>query len=122
MQMKLNFASIRFDLLVGIGGGAPSAGSDISLGNVVISQPYAQHGGVVQYDLGEDWSGRTSYTDGVAQHNANCSAKRTFKVAIDHYRGGSSLPTYLSVFDRLPSFSREKAGPDILFKPTYDYT
>lgn len=37
-------------------------------------------------------------------------------------RGKSSLPTHLSVFDRLPQFSREKAGPDILFKPTYNYT
>src|SRR5271156_4151443 len=33
--------------------------------------------------LGEDWSGRTSYTDGVAQHTANCSAKRTFKAAVE---------------------------------------
>src|SRR5947208_2830838 len=50
-QMKSKFTSIRFGLLVGIGGGVPSAGTDIRLGDVVISQPHMQHGGVVQYDF-----------------------------------------------------------------------
>jgi nucleoside phosphorylase len=44
-QMKSRFTSIRFALMVGVGGGVPSAGSDIRLGDVVISQLYMQHGG-----------------------------------------------------------------------------
>lgn len=52
--------------MVDVGGGVPSARLDIRLGDVVISQPYMQHGGVVQYDFGEDWSGWAIYADGIA--------------------------------------------------------
>jgi nucleoside phosphorylase len=52
-QMKSGFPSIRFGLMVGIGGGAPVAEADIRLGDVVISRPSAQHGGVVQDDFGK---------------------------------------------------------------------
>ena len=47
VQMKLAFASIRFGLMVGIGGGVPSVEADIRLGDVVISRPHKLHGGVV---------------------------------------------------------------------------
>ncbi|PNP85407.1 hypothetical protein FNYG_01236 [Fusarium nygamai] len=47
------FKSIRFGLMVGIGGGAPSAQHDIRLGDVVISQPSGTLGGVVQHDRGK---------------------------------------------------------------------
>src|SRR3984957_18662967 len=53
VQMKSKFTSIRFGLMVGIGGGVPSDIADVRLGDVVISQPYIQHGGVVQYDFGK---------------------------------------------------------------------
>jgi len=43
-QMKSKFKSIRFGLMVGIGGGVPSAESDVRLGDVVISQPHTQPG------------------------------------------------------------------------------
>ncbi|RSL95640.1 hypothetical protein CDV31_013809 [Fusarium ambrosium] len=44
---------IRIGLLVGIGGGIPRPGRDIRLGDIVVSQPDGQNGGVVQYDLGK---------------------------------------------------------------------
>src|SRR5438045_6123229 len=53
VEMKSRFARIRFGLMVGIGGGVPSAKSDIRLGDVVISNPNMPHGGVVQYDFGK---------------------------------------------------------------------
>ena len=52
-QMKAKFVSIRFGLMVGIGGGVPTENSDIRLGDVVVSQPYMGHGGVIQYDMGK---------------------------------------------------------------------
>jgi nucleoside phosphorylase len=54
-QMKQSFPSLRFGVLVGIGGGVPRLDDDIDirLGDVVISQPIGQHGGVVQYDFGK---------------------------------------------------------------------
>jgi nucleoside phosphorylase len=38
--------------MVGVGGGIPSAEHDIRLGDIVVSLPTGQHGGVIQYDLG----------------------------------------------------------------------
>ena len=55
-QLLNDFPSIRFGLLVGIGGGVPDEeedGNDIRLGDVVVSKPTASFGGVVQYDLGK---------------------------------------------------------------------
>src|ERR1700722_5618840 len=51
-QLKATFKWIRFGLMVGIGGGVPGK-EDIRLGDVVISQPYQGHGGVIQYDFGK---------------------------------------------------------------------
>ncbi|KAL4778002.1 nucleoside phosphorylase domain-containing protein [Aspergillus varians] len=52
-QMLSTFPEIRFGLMVGIGGGVPSIGVDIRLGDVVISKPMLRSGGVVQYDYGK---------------------------------------------------------------------
>jgi nucleoside phosphorylase len=52
-QMRATFKAIRFGLIVGISGGVPSAEADIQLGDVVVSQPYKVHDGVVQYNVGK---------------------------------------------------------------------
>lgn len=64
-QMRSTFPNIRFGLMVGIGGGVPSTGSDIRLGDVVISTPTGRSGGVVQYDFGK------THHDGVSQYNGS---------------------------------------------------
>jgi hypothetical protein len=45
--------SLRIGLMVGFGGGIPSADHDIRLGDIVISCPTGSCGGVVQYDMGK---------------------------------------------------------------------
>jgi nucleoside phosphorylase len=50
--MKATFPHLRFRLMVGIGGGIPSAELDIRLGDVAVSKPSERHGGVVEYDFG----------------------------------------------------------------------
>lgn len=45
--------SLRIGLMVGIGGGIPSAAHDIRLGDVVISYPQGTCGGLIQYDMGK---------------------------------------------------------------------
>ncbi|KAL4802838.1 ankyrin [Aspergillus unguis] len=52
-QMKQTFPSIEFGLIVGVGGGVPTGRADIRLGDVVVSTPVGQLGGVVQYDYGK---------------------------------------------------------------------
>ncbi|KAF3250349.1 hypothetical protein TWF192_005369 [Orbilia oligospora] len=52
-QMRMSFHHLRFGLMVGIGGGIPSSSKDIRLGDVAVSWPSRQYGGVDQYDFGD---------------------------------------------------------------------
>ncbi|EJT76906.1 hypothetical protein GGTG_06820 [Gaeumannomyces tritici R3-111a-1] len=52
-NMLRSFPNLRFGLMVGIGGGAPSKEHDIRLGDVVVSSPGGGKGGVLQYDFGK---------------------------------------------------------------------
>lgn len=56
-SMQSTFPNLRFGLMVGVGGGIPSAVNDIRLGDVVVSTPNGQNGGVIQYDLGKEEEG-----------------------------------------------------------------
>ncbi|KAF2624912.1 purine and uridine phosphorylase, partial [Macroventuria anomochaeta] len=61
-KMRAGFPNIRYFLLVGIAGGVPrygppGAASEIVLGDVVVSYPRGNHGGVLQYDKGA-WKGQ----------------------------------------------------------------
>lgn len=119
-QMKSKFKSIRFGLMVGIGGGVPSDDNDVRLGDVVISQPHNQHGGVVQYDFGKTTTGgfeRTGFLNTPPTVLLNALAK----VRANHDIGMTKLDQYLSAFKKLPKFTYEKAGPDVLFKPDYKH-
>ncbi|EXA31454.1 hypothetical protein FOVG_17232 [Fusarium oxysporum f. sp. pisi HDV247] len=52
-DMVRSFPSLKFALMVGIGGGAPTPDRDIRLGDVVVSVPQGKLGGVIQYDFGK---------------------------------------------------------------------
>lgn len=52
-DMLRSFPNVRFGLMVGIAGGAPSKDHDIRLGDVVVSGRDAGTGGVLQYDYGK---------------------------------------------------------------------
>ncbi|KAF7547412.1 hypothetical protein G7Z17_g7750 [Cylindrodendrum hubeiense] len=52
-DMLRSFPNIRIGLMVGIGGGAPSAKHDVRLGDIVVSTRYGGQGGVFQYDHGK---------------------------------------------------------------------
>ena len=118
------FTSIRFGLMVGVGGRAPSAEADVRLGDVVISQPIREHSGVVQYDFGK--AGKDGRITRTGSMNA---PPKTLLHAVNQlrahrYRDGQdtgSLTTHLSAFRHHPHFSREKAGPDVLFEASYHH-
>ncbi|KAJ5767738.1 hypothetical protein N7533_000321 [Penicillium manginii] len=52
-NLRRSFLSVKFCLLVGIGGGVPSSRNDIRLGDVVVSKPNSMGPGVIQYDMGK---------------------------------------------------------------------
>ena len=119
-RMQSKFASLRFGLMVGIGGGVPSPESDIRLGDVVVSQPHTQHGGVVQYDFGKTGPGGFTRTGSLnAPPGVLLTALAKLKAL--HLRRKSKLSEYLSTFDRLPEFTYKSAGSDTLFKSTYNH-
>ncbi|KAK2608997.1 hypothetical protein QQS21_002477 [Conoideocrella luteorostrata] len=63
-DMLHSFPNIRFRLMVGIGGGAPSPKHDIRLGDVVVSTPCDGKSGVFQYDFGKAIHGEGFRTTG----------------------------------------------------------
>jgi nucleoside phosphorylase len=120
VQLKSTFPSLRFGLMVGIGGGVPSEEADIRLGDVVVSQPYAEHGGVVQYDFGK------AVKDGFKRTGCLNTPPTILLTAVadlraNHIRGKSRLLEYASKLDQLPAFSHDKAGPDILYEADYNH-
>lgn len=67
-QARATFPSLRFGLLVGIGGGVPTTTDNgmIRLGDVVVSKPAGEHSGVVQYDHGKAEQGYFQRTGALA--------------------------------------------------------
>jgi nucleoside phosphorylase len=119
-RMKSRFTKIKFGLMVGIGGGVPSTEFDIRLGDVVVSHPYQQHGGVVQYDFGKTLTSghiRTGWLN--APPPVLLSAIVEQKA--HHIRRQSTLEKHLARFKRLECFSRGAAGTDVLFNAAYEH-
>jgi nucleoside phosphorylase len=120
VQMKSKFISLRFGLMVGIGGGVPSDEADVRLGDVVIGQPYMQHGGVVQYDFGKTTTNgfvQTGFLNAPPTILLNALAK----LQANRYRRKSDISAYLSKLCHLPGFARDNLSPDILFESTYNH-
>lgn len=98
IQLLNDFPSIRFGLLVGIGGGVPDEeeeGNDLRLGDVVISKPTASFGGVVQFDMGK-YSTSGFERTGVLGKPPRILQASVETLAADHRMKGSQVPQYLS--------------------------
>lgn len=118
-QMKSSFPSLRFGVLVGIGGGVPHLSDynevDIRLGDVVISQPAGQHGGVVQYDFGKTGA------DGVVTRTGSLNAPPTIllnalaKLRANDIRGKTLISTHLSKYSGMPKFKSPGPSHDTLY-------
>ena len=117
-QMRSKFVFIRFGLMVGIGGGVPNAESDIRLGDVVVSQPYMQYGGVVQYDRGK--TGTLFTRTGSLNSPPVVLLNALAKLQWNHLIGQSNLSTHPSrIVSFHPHFAPEKTRSDLLFESSY---
>lgn len=119
-QMRATFKRIRFGLIVGIGGGVPSAEADIRLGDVVVSQPRGTLAGVVQYDIGK------KTLCGFERIGLLNSPPQILLAAVAQVRANelcsrSKLLEHISKLEGIAKFQRCKAGPDILFQARYDH-
>jgi nucleoside phosphorylase len=120
-QVISKFRSICFGLMVGVGGGVPSTEADVRLGDVVVSQPVRQYSGVVQYDFGKTGEGGRLTRTGSLDAPPKVMLHAIAQLRALHYQDQSSLAMHLSAFAQHPQFSREKAGPDVLFKAMYNH-
>jgi nucleoside phosphorylase len=120
VEMKLKFAQIRFGLMVGIGGGVLKAESDIRLGDVVISQPHMQHGGVVQYDFGKTALSGFLRT-GFLNTPPTILLHALSKLQANHKIGRNNIPIHLSTVSHLLDFACNNAGSNYLFKLDYKH-
>ncbi|KAK2044847.1 kinesin light chain [Colletotrichum somersetense] len=117
-QMKTSFPSLRFCLLVGIGGGVPNLDHDIDirLGDVVISQPSGQHGGVIQYDFGKTGAdGRIACT-GSLNAPPTILLNALAKLRANDLRGKTQTLTYLSKLSTQPRFMSPGPEKDTLYE------
>lgn len=119
-QLRATFKKIRFGLMVGIGGGVPSAEADVRLGDVVVSQPYGRFAGVVQYDMGKTTPSGFERT-GSLNSPPQLLLAAVARVKANELRGRSKLSEHITKLEDMARFRRSKAGPDVLFEATYDH-
>ncbi|OCL04018.1 pfs domain-containing protein [Glonium stellatum] len=127
-QLLNDFKSIRFGLLVGIGGGIPAEDEDdIRLGDVVVSKPTTTFGGVVQFDRGKEHADGRFELTGTLNKPPPVLSANVQKLQAQHKRLGSQISKYLSeMLERYPAMKDEQyiyqgADYDLLFEVTYPH-
>jgi nucleoside phosphorylase len=126
-QLLNDFRSIRFGLLVGIGGGIPGeeGEDDIRLGDVVVSKPTATFGGVVQYDRGKNHVGGHFERTGSLRKPPAILSANVQQLQAQQARCGSQAVKYLTeMLQKYPNMAEEQYiyqghEHDRLFMPGY---
>jgi nucleoside phosphorylase len=120
-HMLRSFPSLKFALLVGIGGGAPTRKNDIRLGDVVVSTPCETHGGVVQLDFGLKLSDgifrRRGHLNGVP--DALLSATGTLGGYFEDPTEPDKIAQHMARMDRIPGYQRPNR--DQLYVSSYEH-
>lgn len=126
-DMLRSFPSIRFVLMVGIGGGAPSQKHDIRLGDVVVSTPVGRTGGVIHYEFGKTIQNQKFERTGTL--NAPPPILRTMvqKLSALHERRGHQIrETVTQMITRNARLKVKYRQPDpqsdILYKSSFTHT
>ena len=123
VHMNHTFRSLRFGMMIGIGGGVPSAKNDIRLGDVVVSKPGTNNGGVVQYDFGKTIEEGRFVQTGVLNQPPTVLLTAVNRIISDHDFGNYRFVQYIS---EIPAILRSKfsylgSENDQLFESSYDH-
>jgi nucleoside phosphorylase len=124
--MLSSFKSLRFGLMVGIGGGVPSEENDIRLGDVVISQPTRAFGGVIQYDFGKTVQEGKFTRTGALNKPPEVLLTALTSLQSKHITKGHELSKYISeMTKRYPKMGTQITCPgpqhDWLYDAQYDH-
>ncbi|EHK25710.1 uncharacterized protein TRIVIDRAFT_136609, partial [Trichoderma virens Gv29-8] len=120
VQMMASFRSIRFGLMVGIGGGIPSATNDIRLGDVVVGKPSGRVGGVIQYDFGKTTDGGRFDPQGSLNKPPQILLTAVSTMQALHLTRGNQIQAILSGLNKSRFYS-QRPGQDRLFEPNYSH-
>ncbi|KAI0973695.1 ankyrin repeat protein [Xylaria arbuscula] len=122
-HMLASFKSIRFSLMVGIGGGVPSTKEDVRLGDIVVSKPTAARPGIIQYDFGKKYAKDQFISTGALNKPSTLLLTAAGKVETNAILGESQIPNYISkiVQKDNDTFTRPDTEEDNLFDPYYDH-
>lgn len=114
-----SFPNLRFALMVGIGGGAPTPERDIRLGDVVVSVPQGKLGGVVQYDFGKRLSDSRFQRTGQlnAPPEVLLGAIPEIRRRHNDPRKSDKISEYLRLMDDMPDYQRP--ADDRLYRADY---
>ncbi|OJD15619.1 hypothetical protein AJ78_04139 [Emergomyces pasteurianus Ep9510] len=112
-DMHRSFPHIRIGLMVGVGGGAPSEKHDIRLGDVVISTPCGNYGGVFQYDFGKTIQGRSFQTTGFLNKPPSFLLTAVNSLKAKYKSGGHQLESAINnILEKKPRLGKEYKRPD----------
>lgn len=126
-DMLRTFNSIRFGLMVGIGGGAPSSIQDIRLGDIVVGQPTGTTGGVIQYDRGKMMQDGEFQRTGSLNTPPQVLLAALGRLQADHLIDDSRIPRFLSeLIEKSPRkmkkrFGHQGSSNDYLFRADYEH-
>lgn len=125
MQLLSSFQSIRFGLMVGVGGGIPNRNADIRLGDIVVSKPMNTHGGVVQYDYGKALDGGYFQQTGMLNRPSQFLLTALTKLQADHLTEESQVMGFIGDIERkMPKQAVNFARPtqeDRLYQSDYSH-
>lgn len=121
-QMSNSFPSIKFGLMVGIGGGVPP---QVRLGDVVVGTPIDQYPGVVQWDLGKENPNGFVRT-GALNNPPSLLLSAISRVQSEYELEGSKIPHYLNEMAlKHPSlksnYLKSESFQDVLFRADYNH-
>jgi len=125
-QMRQTFQGIKIRLMVGIGGGAPSENHDIRLGDVVVSKPTNDSGGVIQYDFGKALQEGRFMRTGMLNKPPDVLLSALANLQSKHMMEGDELAKHQSaMLIRYPRMAGQFARPgtqdDLLYDANYDH-
>ena len=126
-DMLRSFESIRFGLMVGIGGGAPTNDIDIRLGDVVVSSPDRQVGGVLHYKFGREIQNRDFELTGSLASPPAILLSALNQLSAQHVEEGHRIAESIEqMVTRVPNlreyFLRPPPEKDRLYKADYVHT
>ena len=120
-DMVHTFSNLRFGLMVGIGGGAPTPKHPVRLGDVVVSQPSNGHGGVFQYDFGKAVQDHEFHQTGHLDQPPRVLRTAVTRLKGEHELDGHHIQQHVAVaLERRPRLAKKYGRPtlelDVLYR------